>query len=55
MWRILAAVVHRPVTGIFFCNFCVTFQGCSKVLWGAVGAAVVITLITVTAVYLNSK
>uniref|UniRef100_A0A3Q3LE53 Fibroblast activation protein, alpha n=1 Tax=Labrus bergylta TaxID=56723 RepID=A0A3Q3LE53_9LABR len=28
-------------------------QGCNKVLWGVVGAAVVITLITITSVYLS--
>uniref|UniRef100_A0A3Q1GUT4 Fibroblast activation protein, alpha n=1 Tax=Acanthochromis polyacanthus TaxID=80966 RepID=A0A3Q1GUT4_9TELE len=30
-------------------------QGCSKVIWGVVGAAVVITIITVPAVYYSSK
>uniref|UniRef100_A0A4W6FZE0 Fibroblast activation protein, alpha n=1 Tax=Lates calcarifer TaxID=8187 RepID=A0A4W6FZE0_LATCA len=30
-------------------------QGCNKVLWGVVGAAVVITLITIPAVYFSSK
>ncbi|XP_074550869.1 dipeptidyl peptidase 4 [Halichoeres trimaculatus] len=30
-------------------------MGCSKVLWGVVGAAVVITLITITAVYLSKS
>ena len=30
-------------------------QGCSKVMWAAVGAAVVITLITIPAVYYSSK
>lgn len=37
-------------------NLCVTFsQGCNKVLWGVIGAAVVITLITIPAVYFSSK
>lgn len=30
-------------------------MGCSKVLWGVVGAAVVITLITITAVYFSKS
>uniref|UniRef100_A0A671YKD6 Fibroblast activation protein, alpha n=1 Tax=Sparus aurata TaxID=8175 RepID=A0A671YKD6_SPAAU len=30
-------------------------QGCSKVMWGVVGAAVVITLITIPAVYFSGK
>ncbi|XP_065818202.1 dipeptidyl peptidase 4 isoform X1 [Labrus bergylta] len=30
-------------------------MGCNKVLWGVVGAAVVITLITITSVYLSKK
>lgn len=34
---------------------CHLWQGCNKVAWAAVGAAVVITLITITAVYVSSK
>lgn len=39
----------------FFQLLCHLSQGCNKVAWGAVGAAVVITLITITVVYVSSK
>uniref|UniRef100_A0A8C9ZJ26 Fibroblast activation protein, alpha n=1 Tax=Sander lucioperca TaxID=283035 RepID=A0A8C9ZJ26_SANLU len=39
---------------MFLQLLCHLSQGCSKVLWGVIGAAVVITLITIPAVYFKS-
>lgn len=43
------------ISQIFLQLLCHLSQGCNKVVWGAVGAAVVITLITIMAVYVSSK
>lgn len=39
----------------FYVTFFFFLQGCSRMLWGVIGAAVVITLITIPAVYFSGK
>lgn len=52
----VSVTLSEGVRLCFSRNLCVTFsQGCNKVLWGVIGAAVVITLITIPAVYFSSK
>lgn len=52
MHREICSVSCISAAGRFSCHLS---QGCSKLLMGATGAAVVITLITICAVYYSSK